>query len=171
MGKQPALLHCIHEFEKEVLLVSKTEEIVFELAEPFAAEIDCEVLEVEYKKEGADYFLRVYLDRESGVDMDACAYVSERLSAKLDAVDPIREAYFLEVCSPGIDRALKRDKDFVRFAGRKVDVKLYAAKDGVKEFCGVLCGKEGDVITVDLGKQSVSFKADEAAYVKLAIEF
>ncbi|MBQ4160738.1 MAG: ribosome maturation factor RimP [Clostridia bacterium] len=151
--------------------MSKTEEIVFRLAEPYAAEIDCEVLEVEYKKEGADYFLRVYLDRESGVDMDACAYVSERLSAALDEADPIREAYFLEVCSPGIDRALKRDKDFVRFAGKKVDVKLYAAKDGIKEFCGVLVGKDGDVITVQIDKQSICFTADEAAYVKLAIEF
>lgn len=151
--------------------MSKTEEIVFALAEPYAAEIDCEVLEVEYKKEGADYFLRVYLDRESGVDMDACAYVSERLSVALDEKDPIKEAYFLEVCSPGIDRALKRDKDFVRFAGRKVDVKLYAAKDGMKEFCGALVSKDGDTVTVDLDGKNVSFLFEEAAFIKLAIEF
>lgn len=151
--------------------MSKIEEIVFKLAEPFASEIECEVLEVEYKKEGADYFLRVYLDRENGVDMDACAYVSERLSAALDEKDPIKDAYFLEVCSPGIDRALKRDKDFVRFAGRKVDVKLYAAKDGVKEFCGVLVSKDGDVVTIDLNGKNISFTTDEAAYIKLAIEF
>ena len=151
--------------------MSKIEETVFRLAEPFAEEIECEVLEVEYKKEGADYFLRVYLDRESGVDMDACAYVSERLSVALDEKDPIKEAYFLEVCSPGIDRALKRDKDFVRFAGRKVDVKLYAAKEGVKEFSGVLIAKDGECISVDLNGKTVCFAQDEAAYIKLAIEF
>lgn len=151
--------------------MSKTEELVYALAEPFAAEIDCEVLEVEYKKEGADYFLRVYLDRETGVDMDACAYVSERLSAALDAADPIKDAYFLEVCSPGIDRALKRDKDFVRFAGRKVDVKLYATKDGLKEFCGVLLEKDGDVVTVEHEGKTVCFNTEEAAFIKLAIEF
>ncbi len=151
--------------------MSKTEEIVFALAEPFASEIDCEVLEVEYKKEGTDYFLRVYLDRESGVDMDACAYVSERLSAALDVADPIKDAYFLEVCSPGIDRAIKRDKDFVRFAGRKVDVKLYAAKDGIKEFCGVLQGKDGDVIRVEVNGETTCFTPEEAAFIKLAIEF
>jgi len=151
--------------------MSKTEELVFSLAEPFAAEIGCEVLEVEYKKEGSDYFLRVFLDREEGVDMDACAYVSERLSVALDEKDPIREAYFLEVCSPGIDRALKRDKDFVRFAGKKVDVKLYAAKDGAKEFCGVLLGKEENTVTVELNGKNISFLYEEAAYIKLAIEF
>ncbi len=151
--------------------MSKTEELVYALAEPFAAEIDCEVLEVEYKKEGTDYFLRVYLDRETGVDMDACAYVSERLSAALDAADPIKDAYFLEVCSPGIDRALKRDKDFVRFAGRKVDVKLYATKDGLKEFCGVLLEKDGDVVTVEHEGKTVCFNTEEAAFIKLAIEF
>lgn len=151
--------------------MSKIEEIVLSLAEPFASEIECEVLEVEYKKEGADYFLRVFLDRETGVDMDACAYVSERLSAALDEKDPIKDAYFLEVCSPGIDRALKRDKDFVRFSGRKVDVKLYAAKDGIKEFCGVLISKEGEIISIDLNGKTVCFTQDEAAYIKLAIEF
>lgn len=152
--------------------MSKLEELVYKLAEPIAGQIGCEIIEAEYKKEGADYFLRVYLDREEGsVDLDACEYVSKRLSDALDREDPIPEAYYLEVCSPGIDRILKRDKDFVRFAGRKVDVKLYAAKDGMKEFSGILVGKQADTVSVEVGERTMEFKPEEIAYIRLAVEF
>lgn len=106
--------------------MSKIEQLTQELAAPIAEQIGYEVIEAEYKKEGGEYYLRVYLDREDGsVDLDACEYVSRRLEEELDRLDPIQDAYYLEVCSPGIDRPLKRDKDFVRFLGSEVDVKFF----------------------------------------------
>lgn len=152
--------------------MAKTEELVFNMAQPFAAREGCEILEVEYKKEGSDYHLRVYLDKDEGsVDLDTCEKVSRALSDELDKKDPIKESYILEVCSPGIDRQLKRDKDFMRFMGRKVDVKLFAPKDGKKEFEGILKSYEEGTVTIASGKEDIEIKKDEAVYIKLHVEF
>lgn len=152
--------------------MSKIEELTQELATPIAQQIGCEVIEAEYKKEGSDYYLRVYLDREEGgVDLDACEFVSRRLEEELDRLDPIKDAYYLEVCSPGLDRPLKRDKDFARFMGADVEVKLFASKDGKKEFDGVLTGYEDGTVTVTCGGKELSFSKKDAAYVRLAVKF
>ena len=152
--------------------MSKIEQLTQELAAPIAEQIGYEVIEAEYKKEGGEYYLRVYLDREDGsVDLDACEYVSRRLEEELDRLDPIQEAYYLEVCSPGIDRPLKRDKDFVRFLGSEVDVKFFAPHDGKKELSGTLAGYADGVVTVSCGGGEVSFPKTEAAYVRLAVRF
>lgn len=152
--------------------MSKIEQLTQELAEPIAKQIGCEVIEAEYKKEGSDYFLRVYLDREDGgVDLDACEYVSRRLEAELDRLDPIKDAYYLEVCSPGLDRPLKRDKDFERFLGSAVEVKFFAAHDGKKELEGTLAGYADGMVTVECGSETITFPKSEAAYVRLAVQF
>lgn len=153
--------------------MSKIEQIVYELAAPIAVQFGCEVIEVEYKKEGSDYYLRVYIDKdEESVGIDDCEKVSRALDSELDRVDPIKEAYMLEVCSPGIDRELKRDKDFVRFMGCDVDVKFFAPHDGKKEFCGVLKDYDGKNITIETDDgQTIVYDKNDAVYTRLAVKF
>ena len=152
--------------------MSKSEQIVYDLAVPFAEQIGCEVAEVEFIKEGSEYYLRVYIDRDEGsIAIDDCEYVSVRLSEELDKKDPISQAYYLEVCSPGIDRKLKREKDFLRFMGREVDVKLYAAIDGSKEFSGALKGFAGDIATIESGGKCIDVKQQDAVWIRLAVKF
>ncbi len=152
--------------------MSKIEQIAFDIAEPIAAEIGCEVIEAEYVKEGKEYYLRIFLDREEGsVSLDDCEYVSQKFSAEIDKNDPIDGAYYLEVCSPGIDRILKRDKDFVRFTGSEVDVKLYAAKDGRKEFSGILEGYENETAKINVDGSITEVKKSDAVYIRLAVRF
>ncbi len=152
--------------------MSKTEQIVFEIAEKIVSDMEYEIVDVEYKKEGSEYFLRVYIDKEEGyIGIDDCEKVSVLLSEELDKKDPVSEAYYLEVCSPGIDRKLKRDKDFIRFIGSDVDVKLFAPKEGMKEFCGVLNAYSDGVATVAANGKAIEIKKEEAVYIKLAVKF
>lgn len=153
-------------------MAGKIEKAVLELASPIAEKEDCEVLEIEYKKEGQDFHLRVFLDSDvKSVDLDTCEKVSRALSEELDRVDPIKDAYILEVCSPGLDRALRRDKDFKRFMGSKVDVKLFAPIDGVKEFSGVLEDYGEKTAYVKTDNKTVAVKTDDAVYIRLKVEF
>jgi len=155
-----------------IIGVSKSEQIVYDIALPFAEQIGCEVAEVEFVKEGSDYYLRVYIDRIDGsVAIDDCEYVSTQLSEELDKQDPISQAYYLEVCSPGIDRKLKREKDFVRFMGSEVDVKLYAALDGSKELSGILTGFADGIATIESGGKSVEINQQDAVWIRLAVKF
>ncbi len=151
--------------------MSKVDEKVLEISDKLAEEMNFSVVDVEFKKEGQDKILRVYIDKDGGVDLDDCEKFSRALEAVLDEEDFIEEAYNLEVSSPGLDRQLKKEREFLHYIGRKVDVKLYAAKDGQKEFCGVLLGKEGDVIRVECTDKTICFTMEEAAFIKLAIEF
>ncbi len=153
--------------------MSKIEQIAYELASPIAEQIGCEVIEAEYKKEGSDYFLRIYIDKETqSVGIDDCEYVSRALEVELDKIDPIKEAYYLEVCSPGIDRVLKRDKDFKRFMGSEVDIKFFAQRDGKKEFCGVLIDYDGTNVMVELdNKEKLIYNKNDAVYTRLAVKF
>lgn len=155
-------------------MANKTEQTVARLAQPIVEEIGCEIAEVEFQKEGSAYFLRVYLDREeSSISIDDCEYVSKRLSDALDREDPIAQAYYLEVCSPGLDRKLKREKDFKRFCGSEVDVKLYAPLAGMKdkEFCGLLTGYRDGIATVEVNGVPVSVAVDQAVWIRLAVRF
>ena len=140
--------------------------------ENFMAEIledtDYELVDVEYVKEGRDWFLRVFADKAGGIDLDDCQKLSEKLSAKLDAADIIGGAYILEVSSPGIDRILKRDKDFVREAGKVVDVTLYAPLDGKKFFVGELVGRDEKFLHI---KDEAPLPREKVALVRLHIDF
>lgn len=153
--------------------MSKIEKMVFDMAEPFAKEIGCEVIETEYKKEGSDYYLRIYIDKESGsIGTDDCEYVSRKVEIELDREDPIKDSYILEVCSPGIDRELKREKDFVRFMGNDVDIKFYAPRDGKKEYCGKLIAYDNGKVLVECeNKKVISFNKNDVVYIKLAVKF
>ncbi len=112
--------------------MSKVTEIVEELVTPILEELDLELVEIEYVKEGKNWFLRVYIDKETGVDIEECGIVSEKLSEKLDEVDPIPHNYFLEVSSPGAERPLKKEKDFEKAIGKNVYIKTYEPIDGEK---------------------------------------
>lgn len=151
----------------------KIPEIVFELANPLALSCGCFVDDVEFKKEGSDYVLRVIIDVEDdtngGVSIDQCENVSRALSDVLDTKDPIPQAYMLEVTSPGIDRPLKRDKDFKRFMGRDIDIGLYKPLNGSKIITGKLLAYEDGVITVLADGEEINFEKEKTAYVRLAV--
>ena len=120
------------------------EATIEEIVQPIVDEKNFEIVDIEYVKEAGEYYLRVYLDKEGGISLSDCEVVSRELSEILDKKDPIKENYFLEVSSPGLDRPLKKDKDFVRYAGRDVEIKLYKPWNGSKQFEGELVGLTED---------------------------
>ena len=132
--------------------------------------------DVSYVKEGGEWFLRVYIDKEGGITIDDCVDVSRKLSEALDADDFIPDAYTLEVSSPGLGRKLVKDREFTRSIGRDVDVKFYRPVDGSKEITGKLVGFDKDTVTVEI-EQSKSppeqkrFDRSEIATVKLSVDF
>lgn len=154
----------------------KIKELVAEELEGFLAKNGYELYNVEFLKEGKDWFLRVYIDRledsADGIGTDDCEKVSKYLSARLDELDPIEQNYYLEVSSPGMDRALLKEKDYDRFAGRLVDVLLYQAIDGKKKFFGKLEGlKDGNLIIIDEKEKRIEIPFDKIAKTKLAVIF
>jgi ribosome maturation factor RimP len=118
--------------------MKKVTELVAGLAQPVAERLGCEVWDVEFVREGGQWYLRVYIDRPEGVDISLCEDFSREMDKILDEADPVEQSYIFEVSSPGIDRVLKRPSDFMRFIGYKVDVKLYRAQDGKKVHTGTL---------------------------------
>lgn len=115
-----------------------TEQLVFDLAKPIADECGSEIWDVRFEKEGASWYLRVFIDREDGVNIDDCEAVSRPLSDLLDEKDPISQGYFLEVGSAGLERELIREAHFKASLGKLVNVKLFRPLDGVKEFTAKL---------------------------------
>ncbi|GER65661.1 ribosome maturation factor RimP [Weizmannia acidilactici] len=155
--------------------MSKVVEVVEELASPIAEELGLELVDIEYVKEGKSWFLRVYIDKEEGVDIEECGLVSERLSEKLDEVDPIPHNYFLEVSSPGAERPLKKQRDFERAVGRSVLVKTYEPIDGEKIFQGKLIAFQPDLLTLECKvktrKVEKEIPFEKVAQARLAVEF
>ncbi len=149
----------------------KITQTVAELARPIVEARGCSLWDVEYVREGADYILRVAIDKEGGVDIDDCEAVSRALDPILDEHDPIPDHYQFEVCSAGLERALKRPEDFARFLGSPVTVKLYRPVNGLKEIPAVLRGYEDGRVTVDTGKETVTFEKSQVALVRLRVEF
>ena len=150
---------------------SKVEQLVFEMAEPIAASVNVSIWDVEFKKEGQENVLRVYIDKEGGVSIDDCEAVSVALSEKLDEKDPISTAYSLEVSSAGLDRKLFRESDFIAYIGHQVDVKLYAPIEGLKEFTAELVGYHDGVVSLRYEKKIIDVPEDKAASIRLAVIF
>ena len=151
--------------------MAKITELVTRLALPVAEEAGCELWDVEYVREAGTWFLRVYIDKENGVDILDCETISRKLSDLLDEVDPIEGSYTLEVSSAGAERPLKRPGDFQRFMGSPVAVKLYRAQNGQKEFTGVLAGYDSGDITITSGGTELTFAKADVALCRLRIEF
>lgn len=155
----------------------KVTDLVEEIAAPFLDEIGLELYHTEFLKEGRDWFLRVYIDKKEGqeeeyVSTDDCEKVSRFLSDELDRIDPIEQNYYLEVSSPGLDRELLRDRDYVRFAGRLVDLSLYQAVNGQKAYQGILVGLTDDQIVIkDETDAELRFDRAQVAKTRLAVVF
>ena len=153
------------------MVVLKVTQQVAAFAEPVVAAQGCSLWDVEYVREGADYFLRVYIDKEGGVDISDCEAISRALDPILDEKDPIPGSYHFEVCSAGLERSLKRPSDFQQFMNSPVLLRLYKSKNGRKEFAGILRGYENGAVTLEVGPETLRFEKDEIALVRLRIEF
>ncbi len=147
--------------------MAKVTDVVAELARPIVEQAGCTLWDVEYVKEAGEWFLRVFIDREKGVDIDCCEAVSRPLSQLLDQADPIQNSYTFEVSSAGLDRVLRKPEHFAQCMGRTVDVRLYRPVDGCKEHTGVLTGYEDGSPTLD-GKP---FDKKDVAQVRLHVTF
>ena len=149
----------------------KVTEIVTGFAKPIVEAPGCSLWDVEYVREGSEWFLRLYIDKESGVDITDCEAISRAVDPILDEKDPIAESYHFEVCSAGLERALKRPEDFARFMGSPITVKLYRPRNGLKEIPCILRGYEEGRVTVEAGKETITFEKSEVARVRLRVEF
>ena len=143
-----------------------------ELVSPIVDDKGFEIVDIEYVKEAGEYYLRIFLDKEGGISLNDCESVSRELSEILEVKDPIKDNYFLEVSSPGLDRPLKKDKDFLRYKGRDIEIKLYKPLNGSKQFEGQLVGLDEDKnIVVVIDNNEVEFNKKDVALVRLAIKF
>ncbi len=154
-----------------MMFAMKVTDLVASYAKPVVEQFGCELWDVEYVREGSEYFLRLYLDKEGGVDINDCEAVSRAMDPILDEKDPIPGSYHFEVCSAGLERVLKRPSDFERFLGSAITVKLYRPRNGMKEIPCVLRGYEDGRITVEAGKETITFEKSEVAQVRLRVEF
>ena len=146
---------------------------VRELAEPLAEELGFFLWDVEYVKEGGRRVLRLTIDSEEGITIEDCERMHRAIDPLLDEADPIEEAYYLEVSSPGIERELRCRMHLEACEGWNVEVRLYAPRDGVKSFRGELLAMEDedDSIRIAVGEQVLCFASEEVAKVKTYFEF
>ena len=149
----------------------KVTELVAQFAKPIVEEHGCSLWDVEYVREGSERFLRLYIEKEGGVDIADCEAISRAVDPVLDEKDPIAESYHFEVCSAGLERALKRPSDFEQFMGSKVLVKLYKPRNGMKELKGTLTGYENGNVTIEQAGTPVTLEKKEVALVRLYVEF
>jgi ribosome maturation factor RimP len=153
------------------LSAAKIKSIVEKFATPYLEANGFQLVDVEYVRETGNWFLRVYVDKEGGVEIDDCGRISEFVSGKLDELDPIEEAYFLEVSSPGAERPLKKAEDVAKAVGKQVFVTTNEPVDGAKEFEGRLEGFDGATMTVVIGRRKHAIPYDKVASARLAIVF
>jgi len=152
--------------------LSKVAQTVADLVTPILEEMGLELVDIEYKKEGSNWFLRVFIDNETGnIDIDDCGAVSERLSQKLDEVDPIPTAYFLEVSSPGAERPLRKESDFRKAVGKHVHITTKEPVDGVSVIEGELVSFEEGALTVKEPKKTYVISLDQIDTARMAIVF
>ena len=150
---------------------SKTEQIAFYLASKIAEGFECYIYDVEYVKEGTLKYLRIYADKDGGISIDDCEKISRDLSTQLDAKDPIKENYILEVSSPGIERKLTKREHFERYIGSEIDINLFKQINGLKQHSGILKSFDGDFIEIENETGLVKINQKEASTVKLHFDF
>ena len=149
----------------------KVTDKVTAFSKPIVESFGCRLWDVEYVREGSERYLRVFIDKDGGIDIDDCEKIHRAIDPVLDAEDPIPESYHFEVCSAGLERTLKRPGDFAQFMGSPVLVKLYRPRNGLKEIPAVLRGYEDGKVTVEAGKETITFEKSEVALVRLRVEF
>lgn len=157
--------------------MSTVVETVHDLLVPILDQHHFELVDVEFVKEGSSWYLRVFIDKPNGIDLEDCALVNDALSEKLDSIDPdpIPQAYFLDVSSPGAERPLKKEADFQNALGEYIHISLYQAVDGEKIYQGTLKALDDDTLTlvikIKTRQKEVTFNRKEIAKARLAIEF
>lgn len=152
-------------------MANRIETLALELSEDTAREQGVYVVDVTYRKENGDNVLCFYIDREGGVGIDQCEAFSRAVETVLDEADPIEQNYSLEVSSPGVDRKLVKEREFLYYIGREVDVKLYAAVDGVKEFTGILRAFADNTAEIEDAGEIKKIPVKNAVYIKLHFSF
>ena len=156
---------------REMRSLSKAEEIAEREAEAICSGCGLYVYDVEYKKEGGENVLRVFIDSDSGVTLDECEKVSRALSDRLDELDPIKGAYELEISSPGVERIIKRDWHYDKALGKKIYVKLFGSENGEKELTGILKEAGDGFFVLETEKEDIKIMKDKAALVRTVFEF
>lgn len=146
---------------------NRTEQLLLPLME----EKRFELVDVEYVKEGSNWYLRAYIDKPGGITIDDCELVSRALSDLLDKEDFIEDSYILEVSSPGLLRPIKKDKDFERNMGKEVEIRCYKMIDKQKEFTGTLTAYDGDSVTIQAGEKEMKFARKDIALIRPAVDF
>ena len=147
--------------------MSKITDKVSAIAKPIVEEEGCSLWDVEYVREAGSWYLRIYIDKVGGVDIDDCERISRRRDPVLDEADPIPDSYVFEVGSAGIERELKRPGDFEAFLGSDVEVRLYQPVNGQKSFVGTLVGYDNGTTTIEIGGKTLSFNKTQTAQVRL----
>lgn len=140
---------------------------VYDIVRPYADSLGLEIWDIKYLKEGSAWFLRIFIDKDDGVSIDDCEALSRAIDEPLDNADPIKESYYLEVSSPGLGRELCHKEHFDAFDGCDITVKLYAARDGKKEYAGALCGYDNGDVTIAVDGKNITFTKSEIKKVKL----
>ena len=154
------------------MIKKRIEDVVTELVMPIVDTLSFDLVDVEFLKEGANWYLRVYIDKPGGIAIDDCQAVSEKLSDRLDEVDPVKQSYILEVSSPGLERPLKKDSDFERFKGEDIEVKLFQPLNGKKIFEGKLLGLIEDKISIKQSSgEELMFERADTATVRRVLKF
>ncbi|MDD6628344.1 MAG: ribosome maturation factor RimP [Lachnospiraceae bacterium] len=146
---------------------TRTEQLLVPIVEKYGVEI----YDVEYVKEGSDWYLRAYIDKPEGVNINDCENVSRALSDVLDTEDYIEDAYILEVSSPGLGRTLKKDRHLEKSLGEEVEIRTYKPIDKQKEFSGILKAYDKDTVTIEEGSEDRVFARADIALIRLALDF
>lgn len=137
---------------------------------PLLADMGVELVDIEFRREGHGWVLRIYIDRSGGVTLEDCAKVSREVSSYLEVEDPVEHAYHLEVSSPGLERPLKKEKDFIRFSGRMARIKLREKRNDQRVFTGRLQGMENEEVLLEIDGRIERFLPADIARARLILE-
>jgi len=152
-------------------LKRKVEDILYDLSMPILNKYKFEFVDIEYKKEGGQWYLRLFIDKDGGITVDDCQLVSEALSDMLDEVDPIEHAYIFEVSSPGIERPLKTERDYKRNLNKELEIKFYEPYEGKKVIEAILVDFDEKKVILDYNGENIEIKKDIIAIMKPLIKF
>ncbi|KUO76144.1 MAG: hypothetical protein APF77_02325 [Clostridia bacterium BRH_c25] len=149
----------------------KVEDIVYEMAKPITDRYNFELVEVEFKKEGSDWYLRLYIDKEGGITVNECQSVSVEMSDLLDEADPIEQSYIFEVSSPGIDRPLKTDRDYEKNNGKLIEIRFFSPLNGKKAIEGILKGHTAEKVEIEVDGNMMCIEKGSVALIRPVIKF
>lgn len=147
------------------------DKLLLEIAKPITNLFEFELVDAEFVKEANNWYVRIYIDKTEGITIDDCEKVSKAISKELDNKDPIPHQYILEVSSPGLDRPLKKDSDFIKYKGREVEVKLFKPQMGKKIYEGELLGLIENKIVINSDGNRLEFLKNDVSIIRLAVKF